>query len=179
MWLTGNEIIKEQKSGKIFISDFSEDRVNSNSYNYRLSPKLKRITNDIIDLKSEDSFEEIIIPEEGYLLLPGEAYLGCTVEVFGSEFYASLVTGRSSVGRKFITNHVTAGLIDQGFKGTITLEITVVKPTRVYPNIPFGQIFWFATLGDARLYNGKYQGQMDPTLSQIFKDIKSTDSESD
>ena len=171
MWLTGNEIIKEHLAGRIFISDFDESRINSNSYNYRLSPVLRRISNSIIDLKNEDSFEEIIIPEEGYLLLPGEAYLGATVEVFGSDFYASLVTGRSSIGRKFITNHVTAGLIDQGFKGTITLEITVTKPTRVYPNIAFGQIFWFVTKGESRLYNGKYQGQILPTLSQIKKDF--------
>ena len=47
------------------------------------------------------------------------------MEVFGSDVYASLVTGRSSVGRKFVTNHITAGLIDQGFVGTITLEIVV------------------------------------------------------
>lgn len=172
MWLTGNEILKEYKSGKIHISDFKEEYLNSNSYNYRLSPKLRRLSSEIIDLKKEDSFEEITIPEEGFTLMPGECYLGCTVEVFGSDFYASLVTGRSSIGRKFITNHVTAGLVDQGFKGTITLEIIVTKPTIVYPNIPFGQIFWFATQGKARLYKGKYQGQMDPTLSQIFKDIK-------
>lgn len=171
MWLTGNEIIKEYKSGKIFISDFDESRINSNSYNYRLGKTLRRLTSEVIDLKDEDSYEEIVIPEEGYVLMPGQCYLGATVEIFGSEFYASLVTGRSSIGRKFITNHVTAGLIDQGFKGTITLEITVTKPTRVYPEIPFGQIFWFVTKGDARLYSGKYQGQMEPTLSQIKKDF--------
>lgn len=172
MWLTGNEIIREYNNGKIHISDFDESRINSNSYNYRLSPLIRRLKNEVIDLKKEDEFEDLIIPESGLLLLPNECYLGATVEVFSSNHYASLVTGRSSVGRKFITNHVTAGLIDQGFKGTITLEITVVKPTIVYPNIPFGQIFWFATQGEARLYQGKYQGQILPTLSQIKNDIK-------
>lgn len=171
MWLTGNEIKAEYLAGKIFISDFQEDQLNSNSYNYRLSPKLRRLTNGEIDLQKEDSFEELIIPPEGLVLLPGECYLGATLEIFGSEFYASLVTGRSSVGRKFVTNHVTAGLIDQGFKGTITLEITVQKPTRVYPGISFGQIFWFATQGTPRLYQGKYQGQIEPTLSALNNEL--------
>jgi dCTP deaminase len=170
MWLTGNEIKKEYEAKRIFISDFQEEHLNSNSYNYRLDKTLYRLTNEIIDLKQEETYETIVIPEAGYLLLPGEAYLGSTVEVFSSDVYASLVTGRSSIGRKFITNHVTAGLIDQGFKGQITLEITVVKPTRVYAGVLFGQIFWFATQGEARLYQGKYQGQSGPTLSKLLAD---------
>lgn len=178
MWLTGNEIKREYENGKIFISDFNEDYLNSNSYNYRLSNQLYRLVGEVIDLKKEDQVEEIIIPESGYILMPGEAYLGSTMEVFSSDFYASLVTGRSSIGRKFITNHVTAGLIDQGFKGQITLEITVVKPTKVYPGVLFGQIFWFATQGEARLYAGKYQNQSGPTLSKLLadKNLKSSPS---
>ena len=85
--------------------------------------------------------------------------------------YASLVTGRSSVGRKFVTNHITAGLIDQGFIGNITLEIVVFKRTRVYPGMKFGQIFWFTTAGAPYLYDGKYQGQSGPTLSRLRVDL--------
>ncbi len=93
-----------------------------------------------------------------------------TDELFGSKKFASLITGRSSVGRKFITNHFCAGLIDQGFYGRITLEIAVVKPTIVYPRMLFGQIFWFSVLGKARLYSGKYQGQDEPTNSKLHLD---------
>ena len=89
-----------------------------------------------------------------------------------SDHYASLVTGRSSTGRKFITNHITAGLIDQGFFGRITLEIVVFKKTIVYPHIPFGQIFWFEVSGEPLLYKGKYQGQAQPTLSKMLQDFK-------
>lgn len=172
MWLTGNEIEKEVKNGNIFISDFNPKFLNSNSYNYRLDKILYRLTDEIIDLKNKENVEKLIIPEEGLILLPNEAYLGSTIEIFSSNIYASLVTGRSSIGRKFVTNHITAGLIDQGFKGQITLEITCQKPTRVYPGILFGQIFWFATKGDPRLYVGKYQNQQGPTISKLHKDLK-------
>lgn len=144
--------------------------INPNSYNYHLGDKLLRLKNEIFDLKEKDEYEEIIIPEKGLVLYPGECYLGTTVEKFGSNVYAALITGRSSIGRKFITNHVTAGLIDQGFYGNITLEITVNRPTKVYPGIVFGQIFWFTVCGTPLLYNGKYQNQHNPTISRIYRE---------
>jgi dCTP deaminase len=167
-WLSGGEITEQVRAGRIKIAPFSEEQVNPNSYNYRLHPTIRRLTNDVIDMRRPDEFEDLEVPDEGLLLYPGECYLGCTTEMFGSNHYASLVTGRSSVGRKFVTNHITAGLIDQGFHGRITLEITVQRPTRVYPGIVFGQIFWFTSVGQAVLYNGKYAGQADPIGSRIY-----------
>jgi dCTP deaminase len=124
----------------------------------------------VIDLRKPDEFEAITMDEEGYELQPFELYLGSTVERFGSDYFAALITGRSSIGRKFVTNHVTAGLIDQGFFGNITLEIVVHKPTRIYPNMKFGQIFWFSTMGPPQLYNGRYQSQAGPTGSKLHED---------
>lgn len=126
----------------------------------------------MIDIKIPDEYETIEIPESGYVLSPGECYLGSTQEVFGSPIYASLITGRSSIGRKFLTNHITAGLIDQGFIGNITLEIVAHKPTKIYPGIEFGQIFWFTTFGYPFLYQGKYQNQYGPTISRFHEDVK-------
>lgn len=171
MWITGNEIKKQRELGNIKIEPFFDERINSNSYNYSLNPKILRIKNEIIDMMKEDEYEELTIPESGLMLKKGECYLGCTDETFSSDVFASLVTGRSSVGRKFITNHITAGLIDQGFSGRITLEITVQKDTIVYPHIPFGQIFYFKTEGEPLLYKGKYQGQNQPTISKILEDF--------
>jgi dCTP deaminase len=170
-WLTGTQIHKEVACGGIMIAPFSEDCLNSNSYNYHLSPVIKRITSTIIDCKVPEEYEILEVPEEGLIMNPGECYLGSTIETFGSDVYASLITGRSSVGRKFVTNHVTAGLIDQGFLGNITLEIVVYKPTRIYPSMRFGQIFWFTTYGTPYLYQGKYQGQNGPTLSRLGREI--------
>lgn len=169
-WLTGPEIIEQVKKKNIVIEPFEQAMVNPNSYNYHLGNTLLRLKDEILDIKKEDDFEAIKLTGAGYTLLPGECYLGTTVERFGSNKFASLITGRSSVGRKFLTNHVTAGLIDQGFFGQITLEITVIKPTRVYPGIIFGQIFWFTVSGLPCLYSGKYQNQDKPTLSQMYRE---------
>ena len=169
-WLTGTEIIRQVELDRIKITQFNRRQVNPNSYNYRLHSMIRRLTNEIIDVRSPDEFEDMLIPADGLLLHPGECYLGCTAEQFGSDYYAALITGRSSVGRKFITNHVTAGLIDQGFHGHITLEITVQRPTRVYPEMVFGQIFWFTVIGEAMLYRGKYVEQVSPTGSKAHLD---------
>jgi dCTP deaminase len=172
-WLTGKKILEEVLAKNIIIDPFDPECLNPNSYNYHLDHIIKRITSDIIDCQKPEDFEIIHIPESGYILQPGECYLGSTTEVFSSNIYASLVTGRSSIGRKFITNHITAGLIDQGFIGNITLEITAQKPTKVYPRMKFGQIFWYTTFGDPMLYNGKYQGQNGPTISKLQSDFDS------
>lgn len=169
-WLTGAEIVRQRDLGHIVITPFRPDAVNPNSYNYTLGTQLRRITNQVIDLRGQDDYEEVIIAETGTRLEPGELYLGTTRETFGSALFASLITGRSSVGRKFVTNHVTAGLIDVGFVGQITLEITVQRPTIVYPGIPFGQIYWYTIAGTPVQYAGKYQGQRLPTTSRLARD---------
>ena len=108
-WLSGCAIQEAVKAGDIVISPYSGGQVNPNSYNYSLSPQIRRLSNDVVDAYAVDEYETLTIPDEGLILEPGECYLGSTSEVFGSHMYAALITGRSSVGRKFITNHVTAG----------------------------------------------------------------------
>lgn len=173
-WLTGAGIDAAQARGEIHISPYDRGQLNPNSYNYRLGSKIRRLASAEVDLLTEEDWEDLRIPPVGLRLMPGECYLGHTKEEFGSLQYASLVTGRSSIGRKFITNHVSAGLIDVGFFGQITLEITVQRPTTVYEDIPFGQIFWFSLHGSATIrYNGKYQGQLGPTQSRMWLDSAS------
>jgi len=171
-WITGPEIKKQVEQDRITIYPFNNESINPNSYNYKLDPRILRATDEILDVKVQYGFEEIIIPEEGFVIQPGELYLGATVEKFGSRHYASLVTGRSSVGRYGVTNHITAALIDIGFFGSITLEITCVKPTRIYPNMNFGQIYWFEAIGEKKQYDGKYQEQEDAQISRLYLDFK-------
>jgi dCTP deaminase len=170
-WLTGRQIISEVVGGRITIEPFDLERVNPNSYNYTLGARLLRLVTPVLDMCGREEYEEIEIAPNGCLLLPSECYLGTTQERFGSDCFASLVTGRSSVGRKFVTNHITAGLIDVGFVGQITLEITVQRPIRVYQGIPFGQIFWFSLYGFPSLYSGKYQLQSGATPSRLSDDF--------
>lgn len=162
-WLTGKRVVQEVEAGRIRIEPFSPEQVNPNSYDYRLAPMLRRLMPNserdgvaCVDPMLEMVYEEIEIPPDGFLMRVEEAYLGHTVERFGSEHFASLCTGKSSVGRLFIKNHACAGLIDQGFFGHITLEMTAKLPTVVYTGMRIGQMFWFDSVGECELYSGKY-----------------------
>ncbi len=177
-WLTGNQIKQEVQNNKIMINPFNLKQVNPNSYDYRLSPILKELlpnhkSNEkkCLDPKIKMKVKGIKVPSSGYLLKPNHAYLGSTVEKFGSKYFASLCTGKSSVGRLFLNNHQCAGLIDQGFYGNITLEITVQLPTIVYPKMRIGQIFWFKSHGEALLYKGKYRKNNKAQPTRIYMDL--------
>ncbi len=182
-WLTGNELKKQVGTGRIRIDPFHEQQVNPNSYDYRLANLLRilRFNGEhngapCIDPRLPMEYDEVIIPSTGYLLEVEKAYLGSTMEKFGSDFYAALVTGKSSIGRLFIKNHACAGLIDQGFFNHITLEITAKLPILVFPGMRFGQIFWFESIGECELYKGKY-GDIDnaarPSLIQLDLEVES------
>ena len=128
MILTGLEIQKQVKLGRIHISPFIEEHVNPNSYNYRLDKDLLEITDSSIDPKLETKYKSISIPEEGYLLHPGRLYLGSTVEEIGSNFYVTSLIGRSSVGRLGLFLQITADLGQLGAKHRWALELKVVQP---------------------------------------------------
>lgn len=176
-WLSGRAIDEAVRAGDISILPFRRSALNPNSYNYTLGATLLRLLSPAIDLLGDEEYEEFLIEDGGTVLNPGECYLAHTSETFGSSVYASLITGRSSVGRKFVTNHITAGLIDVGFYGQITLEVVVQRPTRVYSGIPFGQIYWFSVHGEiSPQYDGKYQSQVGPTKSRLRMETKPFDS---
>jgi dCTP deaminase len=138
--------------------------LNPCSYDYRLGATIKRLTSSTVDLLKDDEYEELMIPEEGLVLHPDECYLGHTWEVVGSSTFGGVITGRSSIGRKFVTNHCTSNLVHAGFFGQLTLEITVRRPTKVYAGIRFGQVSWFSLVGPLDLqYEGAYLTQEGPT----------------
>ncbi len=177
-WLTGKEILKQTTLGKITIQPLDTSSVNPNSYDYHLAPNLKILLPNsntgkikFLDPKKPSLYKDVKIGKNGYILMPGVQYLGHTVEVFGSTLYASLCTGKSSIGRLFIHNHICAGLIDIGFLGHITLEIICQIPVRVYPNMRFGQIFWFTPEGNLTQYSGKYTNGNAAQPSLIYQDL--------
>lgn len=123
---------------------------------------------EIIDMKAKDhGCYDLYIPKEGRVLWPGILYLGRTIETIGSNAYVPIVEGRSSVGRLGVHVHVTAGFCDIGFRGTITLEIHVVHPIRIYPNIPICQAYFLKPHGAIELYKGRYLDQVEPTPSRF------------
>lgn len=167
--LTANEILKQMKKKNIDIDPFDINNLNPNSYNVHLSNKLKVYNNNaVLDLKSNNNyFNEVIIPSDGLILLPNTLYIGATKETISSDKFISAIDGRSSIGRLGIQIHLTAGFGDIGFHGTYTLEITVVQPVRIYPDFPIAQVYFEKPTGKVDfLYNGRYQGQKDPTESK-------------
>lgn len=171
--LVDSDFKKFIKKGWIEISDFSEERLNPNSYNLRLGNKLLVYTDDILDMKSENKTKEIIIPEEGIVLYPGKLYLGETMETtYGGDFIP-LLEGRSSTGRLGINIHATAGWGDIGFRGKWTLEISVLQPVRIYPGCEICQYVLETAEGQVEhTYHGKYQNQDGVIASRMNRDFE-------
>jgi dCTP deaminase len=148
----------------------------------------RRVKDAIIDLKKpvdEYMDYEKIDPTKGTVIHPHEFILGVTVEWFHiSESLLANVEGKSSLGRLGLVIHATAGFVDPGFAGHITLEITNLTdmPMVIYPHMPIGQIR-FSTLrspaeilyGDAVLgskqYKNLYSKTPKPIASQYWKNL--------
>ena len=165
--LTGNEI-KKRLGTDIIISPFDESQLNPNSYNIKLHNELlvydrpqkvfHNYKNDYtydpkndytigirepLDMKKDNPTTKIIIPEEGYELKPGKLYLGRTVEYTETYNLIPCIDGRSSTARLGINVHSTGGFGDIGFKGTWTLEISVIEPVIIYHWIQIGQLYYY------------------------------------
>ncbi|MCC6274317.1 MAG: dCTP deaminase [Leptospiraceae bacterium] len=171
MILTGKEILK--RSGKdIIIEPWDGKLLNPNSYNLRLHNEMIVYTRFPLDMKSPNPTEKVIIPETGITLEPGKLYLGRTLEYTETHNLVPMLEGRSSIGRLGMYVHVTAGFGDVGFKGFWTLEISVIHPLVIYPNVQICQIFYHTVEGDITEYkSGKYQANQGIQPSLLYKDF--------
>ena len=115
---------------------------------------------------------EIEIPKSGLILSPNIGYLGSTIEWTETYNLFPYIDGKSSVGRNFILNHHTAGRGDDGFCGQWTLEIRVLYPTVVYPNMRIGQIYYEEFTGARKPYNentaSHYNAQRGPRPAALI-----------
>jgi len=171
MILSGKQIAK--KIGKeIFISPFRESQINPNSYNLRLHDELLIYDDEILDMKIPNKAHTINIPAEGYVLEPGNLYLGRTVESTFTDKYVPMLEGRSSVGRLGLCIHVTAGFGDIGFRGFWTLELFCVKPIRIYPLVEICQIYFHEITDDFDIYkSGKYNNNKGIQPSLLYTEF--------
>lgn len=179
MYLTGPEIERQVAEGRIVIDPLDPECVGPNSIDLHLHPDLMvyRGTQDypdvnpVLDMRRTDDLvtHRMTIPDTGMILTPGKLYLGRTVEHTEFPDHMAQITGRSSVGRLGLSIHITAGLGDIGFRGTWTLEITVVHPVRVYPNVRICQLYVAQVVGERRPYRGRYQNQRDATASRFHE----------
>lgn len=187
MILTGKQIQKEIHSQSIVIEPFNPKHLGPNSYDVTLNPSLKiydLAPGQPLDMRANNPTRSITIPESGYTLEPNVLYLGCTNETATSTKFVPLFEGRSSIGRLGINTHITAGFGDIGWGfipdesgklecqyPTWTLEIAVVHPVKIYPNIRIGQVYFILPTGEIEFYRGKYSAQREPQASKLYQDF--------
>ncbi|MET7334393.1 dCTP deaminase [Nonomuraea sp. NPDC005650] len=170
MILTGPEIQAAVHDGRVRIDPYDRDLINPNSYNVRLGDTLHVYTEPVIDAYRHNPTQTQRIDSTGFVLQPGELYLGHTQEQVGSDVFVPLLFGRSSVGRLGLFVEITAPIGDVGFHGQWTLMLSPIRPLRVYPGMRIGQVMFFVCVGPIDLYRGKYQASIGPQASRLWRD---------
>lgn len=179
MILTRKAIIEAIKTNQIEIKPFKESSLGPNSYDATLCKTLYRVIgnephivrNWVNNIKKPTEFEVVEIPETGLIIYPNEFYLGVTNEWTYTPFHVPMYDGRSSVGRCGIRSHQTAGFGDIGFAGHWTLEIDVVIPTVIYPNMPIGQFSFHVPFGEVESYTGKYVNEFTQNPKPVISNL--------
>lgn len=187
--LSDVDIKKYLDEGRIVIDPIEDDKqIQPSSVDLRLGDEFKGfkiVTKPFIDPFDKidlESYMDLLTVEEGepFIIHPGEFTLATTYEyVKIPDDIVARVEGRSSMGRLGITMHVTAGYIDPGFEGKITLEISNIgkMPVALYPGQRVCQIvFETMTSPSAKPYgheerDSKYMGQTGPQVSKIKQDF--------
>jgi dCTP deaminase len=175
MILSDTRILEEIEKQTIKIEPYNRECLGSNSYDVHLGKYLATYKDKTLDAKKHNQIDHFEIPAEGYILQPGELYLGVTQEYTETHSHIPFLEGKSSTGRLGIDIHATAGKGDIGFCGNWTLEISCKIPVRIYPGMPIGQLIYFPVEGEVEVkYNNKkdakYSGQPNkPVESMMWK----------
>jgi len=173
MILTDVQILKAIQRGDIVITPFDRAKLGTNSYDVHLSPHFAVYVDHELDAKKHNKIRHFEIGPEGFVIQPGELYLGVTMEYTETHCAVPFLEGKSSVGRLGIDIHATAGKGDVGYCNTWTLEISCVKPVRIYGGMPVGQLIYFKVEGDIENpYNkkpgAKYNERTDRPLESMM-----------
>jgi dCTP deaminase len=180
--------IKERiEAGSILIDPYDPSMVQPSSVDLRCDPNFRVFENHryaLIDPKAPQdglTTNVLVSDSEPFILHPGEFVLGSTLETVGlADDIVARLEGKSSLGRLGLLIHSTAGFIDPGFKGQVTLELSNVAnlPIAIYPRMKIGQISFYQMTTPAEFPYGspelgsKYQGQSGPTPSQMHADFE-------
>ena len=187
MILSDKTIREEIDAGRIVIDPLDKDCIQPSSVDLHLDRYFRVFLNHtmrVIDVKEdqEELTELVEIGEDdSFVLHPGEFVLGSTSErvTLPTDLVARL-EGKSSLGRLGLLIHSTAGFVDAGWDGHLTLELSNVAnlPIALYPGMKIGQISFLrmttpadAPYGSAAV-GSKYQGQRGPTPSRYFENFK-------
>ena len=188
MILSDRTIREELEAGRIEIEPLTEDCIQPSSVDLHVDRYFRVFRNHsmrVIDVKEnqEDLTELVEITEdEAFVLHPGEFVLGSTAErVRLPDDLVARLEGKSSLGRLGLLIHSTAGFVDAGWDGHLTLELSNVAnlPITLYPGMKIGQISFIrmTTAADvpygAGQLGSKYQGQVGPRPSRYWENFES------
>ena len=187
MVLSDHTIREELRSGRLVIKPTDESLIQPASVDVHLDRKILVFRNSrrpYIDVHEDvsDLTEGVeIVDGVPFILHPGEFVLGSTVEFLGlpNDLVARL-EGKSSLGRIGLLIHSTAGYVDPGWRGHLTLELSNVAnlPVTLYYGMKIGQISFLQLTAPAdRPYGSpelgsKYQGQTEATSSRMYQDFR-------
>ena len=183
MLLSDRDIRAEIKADRVRVEPFDEGMIQPSSVDVRLDRFFRVFENhkySVIDPSIEQgelTREVEVAPKEFFILHPGEFVLASTYEVISlPDDIAGRLEGKSSLGRLGLLTHSTAGFIDPGFSGHITLELSNVAnlPVKLFPGMKIGQLCLIKLSSPAEnpygsaLYGSRYQGQRGPTPSKSW-----------
>ena len=183
MLLSDRDIKAEIDAGRVKVEPFDGAMIQPSSVDVRLDRFFRVFENhkySVIDpsIEQVDLTREVAVEaNEEFILHPGEFVLASTYEVITlPDDIAGRLEGKSSLGRLGLLTHSTAGFIDPGFSGHITLELSNVAnlPVKLLPGMKIGQLCLIKLSSPAEnpygsaLYGSRYQGQRGPTASKSW-----------
>ena len=189
MLLSDRDIKAEISAGRVQLEPYDEEMIQPSSIDVRLDRWFRVFENHKyphIDPSIEQEDLTRLLETEGdepFILHPGEFVLGSTFEVVTlPDDVAGRLEGKSSLGRLGLLTHSTAGFIDPGFSGHVTLELSNVAtlPITLYPGMKIGQLCLFRLSSPAEYpygsekYGSRYQGQRGPTPSRSYANFHRT-----
>ena len=190
MLLSDRDLRAELHAGRVGLEPYDEGMIQPSSVDVRLDRYFRVFENHLyphIDPAEEQADLTRLVetgPDEAFILHPGEFALASTYEVITlPDDIAGRLEGKSSLGRLGLLTHSTAGFIDPGFSGHVTLELSNVAtlPIKLWPGMKIGQLCLFRLSSPAEhpygsaIYGSRYQGQRGPTPSRSFANFHRTE----
>jgi dCTP deaminase len=187
--LSDRDLRTEIDTGRVALEPYDASLIQPSSIDVRLDRLFRVFENHRyphIDPSVEQAeLTRLVEPDgqEPFILHPGEFVLGSTYEVVTlPDDIAGRLEGKSSLGRLGLLTHSTAGFIDPGFSGHVTLELSNVAtlPIKLWPGMKIGQLCLFRLSSPAEhpygssVYGSRYQGQRGPTPSKSFQNFHRT-----
>jgi dCTP deaminase len=181
MLLSDRDIREQLESGRVGLDPLDFGMIQPSSIDVRLDKYFRLFDNHkypfIDPREDQDELTRLVEIHEGepFILHPGEFVLGSTYELVTlPDDIAARLEGKSSLGRLGLLTHSTAGFVDPGFSGHVTLELSNVAtlPIKLWPGMKIGQLCFIRLTSPAEKpygsaeYSSRYQGQRGPTASR-------------